>query len=129
KRRIFRCHTCAMPFAETRATVFFDLRPSEEKVMMALKMLLVRGDLAGSGFVLGVTEATVLAWLKRAAHQAEAINHQLLQHLPVTQVQRDEMGNIIARKHAPETDEAGENLPEGQDWRLRYRESLAPELP
>ena len=40
KRRIFRCHTCETRFSETRATVFFDLRTSEEKVMMALKMLL-----------------------------------------------------------------------------------------
>ena len=67
KRRIFCCHTCATHFSETRETVFFDLRTSEEKVMMALKMLLVRVDLAGIGFVLGVTEATVLAWLRRAA--------------------------------------------------------------
>jgi hypothetical protein len=44
KRRILRCRTCATHFAETRETVFFDLRTSEEKVMMALKMLLVRVD-------------------------------------------------------------------------------------
>ena len=82
KRRIFRCRTCATHFAETRETVFFDLRTSEEKVMMALKMLLVRVDLAGICFVLGVTEETVLAWLRRAAHQAEAINRHLLRDLP-----------------------------------------------
>ena len=73
KRRIFRCHTCETPFSETRETVFFDLRTSEDKVMMALKMLLVRVDLAGIGFVLGGTEETVLAWLMLAAHQAEVI--------------------------------------------------------
>jgi len=56
KRRIFRCYTCATHFAETRETVFFDLRTAEEQVMIALKMLLVRVDLAGIGFVLGVTE-------------------------------------------------------------------------
>jgi len=50
KRRIFRCHTCETPFAETRETVFFDLRTAEDKVMMALKMLLVRVDLAGISF-------------------------------------------------------------------------------
>jgi transposase-like protein len=86
KRRIFRCHTCETPFSETRETVFFDLRTSEDKVMMALKMLLVRVDLAGIGFVLGVTEATVLGWLRRAAHQADTINRHLLRALPVTQV-------------------------------------------
>src|SRR6266568_6523725 len=128
KRRIFRCHTCETPFSETRETVFFDLRTSEEKAMMALKMLLVRVDLAGIGFVLGVTEETVLAWLKRAAHQAEAINHHLLQNLPVTQVQLDEMWNFIARQHARETDEAGESLPESQDGRQWIWVSCAPEF-
>src|SRR5207244_3013123 len=128
KRRIFRCHTCATHFAETRETVFFDLRTSEEKVIMALKMLLVRVDLAGIGFLLGVTEATVLAWLRRAAQQAEAINRHLLRHLPVTQVQLDEMWNFIARKHARETDEAGESLPDSEDGRQWIWVSFAPEF-
>src|SRR5262249_29759514 len=115
KSRIFRCRTCETHFAATRERVFFDLRTSEENVMMALKMLLVRVDLAGIGFVLGVTEETVLAWLRRAAQQAEAINRHLLRDLPVTQVQLDEMWNFIARKHAHETDPAGESLPDGED--------------
>src|SRR5215470_19618871 len=128
KRRIFRCHTCATHFAETRETVFFDLRTSEEKVMMALKMLLVRVDLAGIGFVLGVTEETVLAWLRRAAHQAEVINHHLLRGLSVTHVQLDEMWNFIARKHACETDSTGESLPESADGRQWVWISFAPEF-
>jgi hypothetical protein len=128
KRRVLRCHTCATHFAETRETVFFDLRTSEEKVMMALKMLLVRVDLAGICFVLGVTEETVLAWLRRAAHQAEAINRHLLRALPVTQVQLDEMWNFIERKHACETDAAGESLPDGEDGRQGVWLSVAPAL-
>ena len=95
---------------------------------MALKMLLVRVDLAGIGFVLGVTEETVLAWLRRAAQQAEVINRHLLRDLPVTHVQLDEMWNFIARKHAQETDEAGESLPEGQDGRQWVWVSFAPEF-
>ena len=50
-------------FSETRDPVFFDLRTPEEKVMMALKMLLVKVALSDIGFVLGVTEETVLEWL------------------------------------------------------------------
>jgi len=128
KRRLFRCHTCATQFSETRETVFFDLRTAEDKVMMALKMLLVRVDLAGISFVLGVTEETVLAWLRRAAHQAEAINQHLLRNLPVTQVQLDEMWNFIARKHACETDAAGESVPDGEDGRQGIWVSFAPEF-
>src|SRR5713101_3278846 len=117
KRRIFRCHTCETQCAETRETVFFDLRTSEEKVMMALKMRLVRVDLAGICFVLWVTEQTVLAWLRRAAEKADAIHRHLLRNLPVTQVQLDEMWNFIERKHACETDATGESLPNGEEGR------------
>ena len=127
-RRIFRCHTCETPFSETRETVFFDLRTSEDKVMMALKMLLVRVDLAGIGFVLGVTEETVLRWLRRAAHHADAINHHLLRALPVTHVQLDEMWNFIARKHTCETDTAGESGPDSEDGRQWVWISFAPEF-
>src|SRR5712692_11762553 len=116
-RRIFRCHAWETQFSEPRETVFFDLRTAEDKVMMALKMLLVRVDLAGISFVLGVTDEPVLAWLRRAAHQAAEINRHLLRDLPVTQVQLDEMWNFIERKHARETDAAGESLPDGADGR------------
>jgi IS1 family transposase/transposase-like protein len=128
KRRIFRCQRCETTFSETRDTVFFDLRTSEEKVLMALKMLLVRVDLSGIAFVLGVHEETVLAWLVRAAAKAHEINEHLLRDLPVTQVQLDEMWNFMARKHARETDEAGESLPEGEDGRQWVWVSFAPEF-
>src|SRR5712691_6699987 len=128
KRRIFQCTKCGVPFSETRDTVFFDLKTPEEKVMMALKMLLVKVDLAGISFVLGVTEETVLAWLKRAALKAAEINAHLLRDLPVTQVQLDEMWNCIARKHACETDTAGESLPDSEDGRQWVWISFAPEF-
>ena len=128
KRRLVRCRTCSTTFAETRDTVFFDLRTAEETVMMALKMLLVRVDLAGIRCVLGVTEETGLAWLERVARQAEELNAHLLRELPVTQVQLEEMWNCIERKHACETDAAGESLPDGEDGRQWVWLSFAPEF-
>jgi hypothetical protein len=76
--------------------VFFDPRTAADQVMMALKLLLVRVDLTGVCFVLGVTEETVLAWRRRVAHQAEAINRHLLRALPVT--------HAAARVHTPRRD-------------------------
>ena len=128
KRRIFCCRDCHTTFSETRDTVFFDLRTPEEQVIMALKMLLVRVDLAGISFVLGVTEETVLEWLRRAALKAQEINTHLLRELPVTQVQLDEMWNFVARKHARETDESGETLPDGAEGRQWVWVSFAPEF-
>ena len=128
KRRIFRCSECERPFSETRDTVFFDLRTPEEKVMMALKMLLVKVGLSDIGFVLGVTEATVLLWLERAAYQAHAINAHLLRDLPVTQVQLDEMWSFIRRKHAQQADTDGESTEWSEDGRQWVWISFAPEF-
>jgi hypothetical protein len=43
------------------------------------------------GFVLGVSEETVLMWLEHAAQKAHGIDANLLRDLPVTEVQLDEM--------------------------------------
>src|SRR4029450_9893189 len=76
---------------------------------MALKMLLVKVTLSDIGFVLGVTEATVLEWLRRAAQKAHEINAHLLRDLPVTQGQLDEMWNFIRRKQAQQAGPDGES--------------------
>ena len=46
--------------------------------MVALNMVLVKVDLAGICFVFGVTEETVLEWLRRVAQQAQELNEHLL---------------------------------------------------
>ena len=128
KRRIFCCSKCERPFSETRDTVFFDLRTPEEKVMMALKMLLVKVALSDISFVLGVTEETVLEWLRRAAQKAHEINVHLLRDLPVTQVQLDEMWNFIRRKQAQQADPDGESTELSEDGRQWVWISFAPEF-
>jgi len=127
KRRIFCCSKCKRPFSETRDTVFFDLRTPEEKVMMALKMLLVKVGLSDIGFVLGVTEETVLMWLERAAQKAHEINAHLLRDLPVTEVQLDEMWSFIKRKHTEQAEADGESSELSEDGRQWVWISFAPE--
>jgi hypothetical protein len=128
QRRLLRWHTWEPQFAETRAPVFCGLRTAEDKVRMALKMLGVRVDLPGICVVLGGTEATGLAWLQRAAAQAAMSNRHLRRSRPVTQGQLDALGNGIERKHAGETDAAGESLPDGAEGRPWSWSSFAPEL-
>ena len=66
RRRIFQCKLCGEQFSETRGTVFFDLRTVEETVILVLKLLLCKVELTALSFALGVTEGTVLEWLRRA---------------------------------------------------------------
>jgi IS1 family transposase/transposase-like protein len=126
-RRIFKCRDCGGTFSETRDTVFFDLRTAEEKVMMALKMLLVRVELAAISFVLGVTEETLIEWLRRAALKAEAINAHLLREVHLTHIQLDELWNFIARQCSHASDAQGESLAESDDGRQWIWLSYAPE--
>jgi transposase-like protein len=128
KRRIFKCSRCGETFSETRDTVFFDLRTEEEKVMMALKMLLVRVELTAIYFVLGVTEQTLLEGLRRAAAKAQEINEHLLREVRVTHVQLDEMWNFIACKCSSRASANGESLPESEDGRQWIWLSYAPEF-
>jgi IS1 family transposase/transposase-like protein len=127
KRRIFLCNACDVTFSETRDTVFLDLRRPEEKVMMALKMLLVQVGLSDLGFVLGVTEETVLMWRERAAHTAHEMNTYLLRELPGTEVQLDEMWSFIKRKQAQQDEADGESTDLSEDGRQWVWISFAPE--
>ncbi len=128
KRRIFECTTCLEQFSETRDTVFFDLRTPEQKVIMALKMVLVRVSLTNISFVLGVKAETVLGWLERAARKAEEINQVLLNELPVTVVQLDEMWSFVRRKVSEVADGELESPPEADDGRQWVWLSYAPEF-
>jgi hypothetical protein len=125
-RRIFECTTCGEQFSETRDTVLFDLRTPEDKVMMALKMILVRVSLTNIGFVLGVKEETVLEWLEKAAHKAEEIHTALLKELAVTQVQWDEMGSFVKRKVSQGCEEGVESPQQAEDGRQWMWVSYAP---
>ena len=126
-RRIFKCSHYGETFSETRGTVFFDLRTEEEKGMMALKRLVVRVELTAIYFELGVTELTLLEWLRRAAAKAQEINEHLLREVRVTHVQLDEMWNFIARKCSHRAAANGESLPESEDGRQWIGLSYAPE--
>lgn len=127
KRRIFEWTTCHVQFSETRETVFFDLRTPEEKVIMALKMVLVRVSLTKIAFVLGVTEQTGLEWLERAAAHAEKITTALLRDVPVTEGQLDEMWSFVKRKVSTQSDGDPERPQEADDGRQWVWVRYAPQ--
>jgi len=128
RRRIFDCKLCGEQFSETRATVFFDLRTSEEKVILVLKLLLCKVELSSMSCALGVTEKTILEWLRRAAEQATVINQHLLREVQVASVQLDELWAFILRKHAQAAAEDGESTEQSTDGRQWVWVSFAAEF-
>jgi len=128
RRRVFNCSRCGTNFSETRDTVFFDLRTSEETIIIALKMILVKVGLSDISYVLGIKEETLLGWLHRAAAKAEEINKTLLKNLSVTEIQLDEMWSFVKRKIGTEADDSNESPQQAEDGRQWIWVSYAPEF-
>jgi hypothetical protein len=95
--------------------------------MMALKRRLGTVALSDMGFVLGVTEATVLEWLRRAAQTAHEIHTSRLRDRPVTPGQRDEMWHCIRRQQALQAGPDGASTAWSADGRQWVWSSFAPE--
>ena len=96
--------------------------------MLVLKLLLCKVELTSISFALGVTEETILEWLRRAAEKAAEINQHLLREVKVTQVQLDELWAFILRKHSAEAAADGESTQESTDGRQWVWVSFAPEF-
>ena len=96
--RKYICHTCSKSFSDRTNTAFYDLRTEEEKVILALKMVLKEMTLRGIADVLGIKLDTVRGWLKRAAQQSEEINKVLMKDLKVSKVELDELWTFVKKK-------------------------------
>ncbi len=100
--RKFICRNCDNIFNGRTGTVFFDLRTSEEKVILALKLLLKGMSVRGIAEVLGSKPDTVLFWLRRAAEHSEEVDAFLLRDLKVSKVELDELWTFVKKKRLRE---------------------------
>jgi len=94
----FICRNCKTVFNERTGTVFFDLRTPEDKVILALKLLLKGLSVRGIAEVLEVKPDTILAWLRRAAKHSAEVENLLLRDLKVTKVELDELWTFVQKK-------------------------------
>lgn len=92
------CRSCGKVFNNRTGTVFFDLRTPEEKVLMAIKMLLHGMSVRGVADVLESKPDTVLAWLRRAADHSEKVNEMLMGEIEVSKVELDELWTFVKKK-------------------------------
>jgi transposase-like protein len=97
RMRKFLCKECRGSFCERSGTIFYDLRSAEEKVLMALKLLVKGMPLRGVADVMEVKLDTVRHWLKVAAGQSEEVNALLLKELKVSQVELDALWSFVKK--------------------------------
>jgi transposase-like protein len=95
--RRFRCKQCGESFCNRVGTIFYDLRTPEEKVLLALKLLVKGMPLRGIGEVLEVKLDTVRHWLQLAAAQSEKVDALLLRELKVSQIELDALWTFVKK--------------------------------
>jgi len=96
-RRKFLCKACGRSFCSRTGTIFYDLRTPEEKVLLALKLLVKGMPLRGVADVLEVKLDTVRHWLKVAAEHSEKVNEMLLKELKVPQIELDALWTFVKK--------------------------------
>ena len=96
--RKYICTACHAIFCERTNTVFYDLRTEEEKVLLALKLLLTGKSLRSIAEVLEIGLDTVIRWLSRTADQSEDVNEVLIRELELSLTELDEFWIIVGRQ-------------------------------
>jgi len=117
--RKFICHSCGGVFCERSGTAFYDLRSSEEQVLLALQLVLRGMALRAVAGALEVKLDTVRFWLAQAAAHADKVNDALLQQVHVERVELDELWTFVRKKNFRAWQKArrGTMAPSGSGWR------------
>lgn len=97
--RNFLCRRCGKSFCERTDTAFYDLRSAEEKVVLALQLVLRGMALRAVAGALAVKLDTVRFWLAQAAAHADTVNDMLVRHVHVERVELDELWTFVRKKN------------------------------
>ena len=101
--RKYICRTCGRVFCDRNNTMFYDLRTSDDKVVLALKLILKGMSQRSIAEVLEVCPKSVSTWLSRASDQSEAITETRLKDLEVSRVEMDELWTFVGKKESRKT--------------------------
>jgi transposase-like protein len=92
------CTTCKERFSARQGTIFYNLKTEEDKVLLALKLLVERNSIRATSRILDSTQGAVSGWLKRAAEHVDEVNDHLMRDLRPNQLQLDEFWSFVGKK-------------------------------
>ncbi len=88
------CKECGKSFCSRSDSIFYDLRTSEDKILMALKLLVKGMPIREVADVLNVKRDTVRHWLKVASENSDKIDPILMKQIKVSQAGLDDLWAI-----------------------------------
>jgi transposase-like protein len=98
--RRFRCPQCHKTYTEPHRLTLGEMYISEEKMLIALKLLLEGNSIRSTMRITGVDGNTIMKALALAGERCEKLMGRLIVNVPVTDVQADEIWGYVAKKEA-----------------------------
>jgi transposase-like protein len=97
-RQRYHCNTCGQTFAETKGTLFYRRRTTESEILKALAQIAEGSRISSVSRTTGHKEDTILAWLRDAAQQVEAVEAVLLADYHISRGQLDGLWAYVGNK-------------------------------
>ena len=93
------CRTCGQRFASTRATAFFGLHLSDEKIEQIIHHAAEGVGVRATARLLGINKDTVNRVILRAGEHCELILSSLLRSLKLKETQLDELWSFVKKRN------------------------------
>ena len=91
------CKTCKKSFTETKGTMFYRCRHTEDEIVECISMLGDRNSLAAIHRIKGIKEETVIKWLDKASTHVEQFK-RLVRKKKLNRVQLDALWTYVGHK-------------------------------
>jgi transposase-like protein len=97
-RQRHKCKTCGGTFTETKGTIFYRRRTSDEEIIETLALVAEGNRISSLARVKEHKEDTILAWIRDAAEHVEAIEEVLLAEYQLERGQLDALWAYVGNK-------------------------------
>ena len=97
-RQRYRCKSCGQTFTETKGTIFYRRRTSEEEILDTLALIAEGNRISSLVRVKGHKEDTIIDWIREAGQHAEEIEAVLLADYHLSRGQIDGLWAYVGHK-------------------------------
>ena len=93
----FKCNTCDSVFVETKNTVFYNRKLSEDQIILICKLLVEKNGTRTIERITGIHRDTITSLIEDLAKHARGVTDFLIKDVGLTNVQVDEMWSFIKK--------------------------------
>jgi transposase-like protein/IS1 family transposase len=96
--RRFHCPKCKRTYTEPHTRTLGEMYIPWEKALLAIQLLLEGNSIRSTQRITGLDKYTIMKALVLAGEKCEEISSKMINHVPVTEIQADEIWSFIGKK-------------------------------